>query len=369
LDNVKPNNQLTPISKLAIEENKPILKLAEDTRVALEILNYEINSLPSPALLLDTLALQEAKISSKIENILTTNDDLYRGIVFDSYTAEAKEVANYKEALFIGFNRLREKGLLSLSDLEAVNKPVNKKQHGIRVNMPEFESSYTRIVNIRDGQTDVLYIPPHGKELLSKLLIDMLEFVYQDDMYPTHPLIKIALAHYQFECIHPFYDGNGRTGRILNILFLCHKGYLSYPVLYASSYIIKNKNEYYNLLQNCRQNHNYTVIIEYLLKSFKLTAQKTLQIVNSINSIMEKYSDEDFLETLKGHKKALSQVMEVIFKKVYVRIDDLVEIGLHRQTAASYLKQLVEKGLLQEEKIHRDKVFKNIELLKLFEGE
>lgn len=369
MDYLKPYNDLAPVSQLDIEESKSLLKLVEDTRVAIEILNYEINSLPSPLILIDTLSLQEAKVSSNIENIVTTNDDLYRGIVFDSFTAEAKEVANYKAALFIGFERLNQKGVLSLGDIEAINEPVNKKPRGIRVNMPEFESSLTRIANKHGNEIEVLYTPPHGRELLQKLLVDMLEYVYDDDSFSTHPLIKIALAHYQFESIHPFYDGNGRTGRILNILFLCQKGYISYPILYASSYIIKNKNDYYKLLQTCRQNNNYTSFIEYMMNSFKVTAEDTLRKVNSIRKLMEKYSGEEFLETLKGQKKVLSQVMELIFRKVYVRIDDLVKMGIHRQTASAYLKQLVEKGLLQEEKVQRDKVFKNIELLKLFEGE
>jgi len=369
MDKLKPYNDLIPISQLDIEENKLLLKLAEDTRVAIEILNYEINSLPSPSIMIDTLTLQEAKVSSHIENIVTTNDDLYKGIVFDNYTAEAKEVANYKTALFIGFERLKKKGVLSLGDIEAINEPVNKKTRGIRVNMPEFENSLTRIANKRGNEIEVLYTPPHGKELLQKLLIDMLEYLYDDETYPLHPLIKIALAHYQFECIHPFYDGNGRTGRILNVLMLCQKRYLDYPILFASSYIIKNKNEYYELLQTCRQKDNYISFIEYILNSFKVTAQDTLNKINSIKKLIEKYSDMEFLETLKGQKKVLSQVMEVIFKKVYVRIEDIVEMGIHRQTASAYLKQLVEKGLLQEEKVQRDKVFKNIELLKLFEGE
>lgn len=369
MDNLKPFNDLKPVSQLEIQESKEILKLAEDTRVAIEVLNYEINSLPSPDILLDTLAFQEAKASSNIENIVTTNDDLYRGIIFDSFTAEAKEVSNYKEALFKGFNRLKQKGIISTSDIEAINEPVNTKQKNLRANLPEFESSYTRIANINNGVTEVLYTPPHGKELLNKLLVDMLEYVYDDEMYTTHPLIKIALAHYQFESIHPFHDGNGRTGRILNILFLCQKGYISYPILYASSYIIKNKNDYYRLLQECKQNEDYIYFIEYMLSSFKITAQKTLEMVNSIKKLLEYYKGDEFVDELKGQKKVIKEVMDVIFKKAYVRIDDLVEMGIHRQTASTHLKQLVDKGLLSEEKLHRDKVFKNVELLKLFEGE
>ena len=370
MDPLKPYNELTPISELNIVETKSLMRLVEETRVAIELLSYEVEKLPSPGILLDTLVLQEAKASSNIENIVTTNDDLYKGILFDSFTAEAKEVSDYKAGLFAGYASLGVKELLSVSDIESINRHVNDRQHGLRSNLPNFEGSFTRIADVVSGKTEILYTPPHGKELLNKLLLDMLEFVYNDELYPIHPLIKISLAHYQFESFHPFYDGNGRTGRILNILFLCQKKYLSHPVLYASSFIIKNKTDYYKLLQNCRQEDNYTPFIEYMLQSFQTTAQKTLAVVNEIQRLIKNYSDEKFLSTMKGHDKVIQSVINVVFEKVYVRIDDLVTIlGLHRQTAASYLTQLVDKGLLKEEKMHRDKVFKNVELLKLFEGE
>lgn len=369
-DKEKPYNDLSLISSIQIEETKTLQKLAEDTRVAVELLNYAVSTLPSPNILLDTLALQEAKVSSNVENIVTTNDDLYIGAVFNNYTAEAKEVSNYKEALFIGFKNLKEKGILSLSDIEEINKPVNKKTPNIRTNLPNFQSDLTRIANKKlSGEIETLYTPPHGKDLLQRLLIDMLDYVYDDETYMVHPLIKIALAHYQFESIHPFRDGNGRTGRILNILFLCQKNYLSYPILYASSYIIKNKNEYYSLLNECNKTRNYTDIVEYMLNSFKSTAEKTLYIVEKIRAMLNEYSNDEFLNKLKGQKQVLTDVIELIFKKVYVRIADLVEIGVHRQTASTYLNQFVERGLLTMEKIGRDNIYKNIKLLELFEGE
>lgn len=366
----KPYNDLPLITSLLIQDTAELRKLAEDTRVAIEVLNYAISTLPSSDILLDTLSLQEAKVSSNIENIVTTNDDLYKGITFEDFTAEAKEVANYKEALFIGYQQYKEKGIISLSDIEEINKPVNKKMHNIRTNLPNFESDLTRIANKKvNGETEILYTPPHGKDLLQKLLIDMLEFVYNDDTYLLHPLIKIALAHYQFESIHPFRDGNGRTGRILNILLLCQKGYLTYPILYASSYIIKNKNKYYDLLQTCKETEDYQAVIEYMLTSFKTTAESTLHIVEQIKNMLAFYTNDDFLEELKGQKAVLIEMMKIIFKKVYVRNADLVEIGVHRQTAATYLDQLVEKGLLAKDKSGRDNIYKNIKLLELFEGE
>jgi len=370
LNTTKPYNKLPLISSLDIEESRELNSLAEETRVAVEILNYAINSLPSPDILIDTLYLQEAKVSSNIENILTTNDDLYRGIIFDDFTGEAKEVNNYKEALFEGYSRLKGKGILSLSDVEHINAPVNKKAKGIRTNLPNFNNDMTRIVNKKaNGEVEILYTPPHGKDILQKQLIDMLDFVYDDDAYPLHPLIKIALAHYQFESIHPFRDGNGRTGRILNILFLCHKGYLSYPVLYASSFILQTKREYYQLLQSCKETEDYIAFINYMLKSFLITAKSTLRIVENIEEMISYYTGDDFISRLKGQKPVLQDMMRMIFKKVYVRVVDLVEAGLHRHTAAKYLDQLVDEGFLLKEKTGRDNVYKNVKLLELFEGE
>ena len=368
-DKEKPYNDLPLITSLNFEEDVALNRLAEDTRVAIELLNYAVNSLPSPNILLDTLSLQEAKVSSNIENIVTTNDDLYKGIVFENFTAEAKEVANYKNALFIGFDRLTEKGIISSSDIVEINRPVNKKTPGIRSNLQGF-SDYTRIANINaNGELETVYTPPHGKELIQELLIDMLEFVYDDETYIMHPLIKIALAHYQFESIHPFRDGNGRTGRILNVLFLCQKGYLSQPILYASSYIIKNKNKYYKLLQECKETQNYAKVIKYMLASFKTTAEKTLSIVESIKEMVNEYTKDEFLDKLKGHKEVLFEIIDLIFKKVYVRNSNLVDLGIHRQTAAVYLDQLVDLGLLTKEKVGRENIYKNIRLLELFEGD
>ena len=362
-----PYNDLPPITTLDFNVSTELSKLAEDTHVAIEILNYAVKTLPDPYILLDTLTLQEARVSSNIENIMTTNDELYRGVVFEDFTAEAKEVSRYKDALLIGFKRIKDNGQIALGDIETVNALVNEKKPGIRTNLPNF-SDLTRIANRKTGcDYEIIYTPPHGKELLSLLLIDMLDFVYNDDTYDLHPLIKIALAHYQFESIHPFRDGNGRTGRILNVLFLCQKGYLNFPILYASSYIIRNKNRYYDLLRVCKETEQYEQIVEFMLRSFKETAEHTLQIVEGIRTLLAQYSDEKYLSTLKGQLEPLQNTVNVIFKKVYVRVKDLVDLGIHRQTAAAYLDQFVDQGLLSKDRIGRDNIYKNIKLLELFD--
>ena len=367
-DPTVPYNDLPPITSLDLEIPSDVAKLAEDTRVAIEVLNYAVKTLPSPGILLDTLAFQEAKASSDVENILTTNDELYRGVLFDEYTAGAKEVANYKKALFIGFDGLKEKGLISPSDIEKINEPLNLKGKGIRTNFPNFED-LTRIANIKPtGETEIIYTPPHGKDLIQSLIIDMLDYVYDDESYTIHPLIKIALAHYQFESIHPFRDGNGRTGRILNILFLCQKEYLSFPVLYASSFIIKNKSDYYNALRKVNYTGNYTEVIKYMLISFKETAARTLNIVEKIKALIADYTSDVFISKIKGQKEPLLITINMVFQKAYIRIRDLVEQGIHRQTAAVYLDQLVDEGLLRKEKIGKDNIYKNVRLLELFEN-
>lgn len=366
-DPKQPYNELPIISTLGVDPSAGLDKLAEDTRVAIEILNYAVKTLPAPNILLDTLAFQEARASSNIENIVTTNDDLYRGVVFEDFTAEAKEVSRYKDALFAGFARMQDKDLISLTDMEEINRLVNTRTPGIRSNLPNFDD-ITRIGNKKpNGEIEIIYTPPHGQELLQTLLIDMLEYVYNDDTYTLHPLIKIALAHYQFESIHPFRDGNGRTGRILNVLFLCNKKYLDTPILYASSYIIKNKNQYYELLKTTRETGKYEPIIEFMLHSFKETAERTLKIVESIRSLLAQYTDEKYLAKLKGQLEPLQNTVNVIFKKVYVRVKDLTDMGIHRQTAAVYLDQFVDQGLLSKDRVGRDNIYKNIKLLELFD--
>ena len=200
-------------------------------------------------------------------------------------------------------------------------------------------------------------------------LIDMLDYIYDDENYDIHPLIKISLAHFQFENIHPFRDGNGRTGRILNLLFLCQKGYLDTPILYASSYIIRHKNEYYTLLRTAKETEQYEEIVLFMLRSFKETAEHTLHIVEEIKSLLEYHTTSDFLEELSGQRELLLKTINLVFRKVYVRIADVRDLGIHRQTAAVYLDQLVDKGLLSKEKLGRENIYKNVKLLALFEND
>lgn len=379
----EPYNDLPLVSSIYLEITPELNSLREEARVSIELLNYALRSLPNSEILLDTLALQEAKVSSNIENIRTTNDDLLRAVAFKDFNAETKAISDYKDALLAGFELLREKGQFGIEDLEVINAPINTQGRGVRSNLSNF-NTLTRIKKTNEGVDEIIYTPPHGKELLMLQLADMLEYIYDDEQYNEHPLIKIALAHYQFENIHPFNDGNGRTGRILNILFLCQKGYLSEPILYASSYIIKNKNEYYEILKTSKESEDYTEAVSYILRSFKETADRTRYIIEQIVNLTAEYTMTEendpnpprqrrkryFIDDMSGNRKALCDSIRLIMKKPYVRNCDLVNAGYaNRQTAALYLDQLSNKGVLSKEKVGKENIYKNIKLLEMFKND
>lgn len=377
----EPYNDLPPVSSIYLELTPELDHLREEARVSIELLNYALKSLPNSEILLDTLALQEAKVSSNIENIRTTNDDLLRAVAFKDFNAETRAISNYKDALLEGFRLLGEKGQFGIEDLEAINAPVNTQGRGVRSNLSNF-NTLTRIKKSNGSEEEIIYTPPHGKELLMLQLADMLEYIYDDEQYDEHPLIKIALAHCQFENIHPFNDGNGRTGRILNILFLCQKGYLSEPILYASSYIIKNKNEYYEILRTSKEKEDYAEAVAYILRSFKETADRTRYIIEQIVKLTTEYTMTEqndpsppktgrkkyFTDDMSGNRKSLCDCIRLIMKKPFARNCDLVDAGYtNRQTAAVYLDQLTDKGVLSKEKVGKENIYKNVKLLEMFD--
>ena len=193
-----PNNELPLLTTVPVAETAELRRLAEETRVAIELLNYQVGRLPSPNLLLDLLPYQEAKESSQVEQIFTTNDELYRAVAFGEDKKSAKEVIYYKDALFEGMKILGARGVLSVGDVEAIHAKLQAKAPGLRTNLPQFEKTLIRVWREKNGVRDIVYTPPHGMSLLQRLLLDLLEYVYNDERYLVHPLIKIALAHRQF---------------------------------------------------------------------------------------------------------------------------------------------------------------------------
>ncbi len=353
MDKSKPYNEIPLLTSIFIEETKSLQKLAEDTRVAIEVLNYGVGTFPSKELLFNIFTLFDVKKNNKIE--------------LDSINDKTND---YRKAFQIGLEIFEQKGTISLSDIEEINKPLNKKKQLIRTNLASFDSDLTRISYTDDSENnEILYTPPHGKELLQKLVIDMLDFVYDDETYVLHPLIKIALIHYQFESIYPFRDGNAETNQILNLLLLYKVGYFSHPIIYLNNFSFLNKKDYYSLLCKTKETQNYIDIIQLILKWYKASAERTLYIIERLKGLLLEYKSEEFLNGLTGQKSLLSDMIDMVFQKICIRNSDLVEKGIHRQTAAIYLDQLVDKGLLGKEKVGKHNIYKNVKLLVLFEGE
>ncbi len=376
-EKTRPYNDLPKLSSIKNIENKKLLKACIEATAELSTLNRALKTLINPNIILDTLALQEAKVSSEIENIVTTNDDIYRRIAFDEKTPAAKEVVDYKDALFLGVGELRSKDLISAADINEINMLINTGKKGYRKNLAE-GSNHTQIGTTVNGKMEeVLYTPPHGLDIINDLIKDLLGFMYYSDKYEIDNLIKIAMAHYQFEAIHPFYDGNGRTGRILNILFLMYYKYIDYPVLYLSGYIVRNKTEYYDLLMGVTKEGDWHKFIDYMLNGIIETSKKTVTLIDNITKCYDNWSEKLVNKEIKIAKEFADskKVLEMTFEKVYITISDLTNTseefaGFSRESASNYLKKLVKYGLLEQEESKEDKrkkIYKNIELLKIIE--
>lgn len=366
-------NDLPLISTIDIGNIIELSKLAEETRVSIEILNYAVETLINPDVFMDMLLQEEVMASCKIDRINIANDEIYKSILLKKHTDTSMSILNCKKAIENGFNKLDNKKGFGLSNIIDINNIVTNQELGIRNNLDGFTNDIFSIKGEdEDGKVHTIYTPPHGRDKILNLLVDMVEYVYDDEIYTYHPLIKIALAHYQFESIHPFKNGNGRTGRILNILFMCNKGYLESPVLNASLSLAKNRRKYYKLLESTHENGDYYEFIKFMLNSFNESAKETLKIVEGLKNLGEYFKSDKVLEDFKigeKNKEVYDRIIKMMVDKPYLRISDLTlkEIGLHRQTAATILDKLATKGILLKIKIGRDNIYKNTKLIELFE--
>lgn len=320
-------------------------------------LKGEAKTIPNERVLIDTLGLQEAKDSSAVENIITTHDELFRAGVDTSYkNIAAKEVQNYAIALNYGFNIVRNKGILSVND-------IIKIQELIEPSKPMRKTPGTILKNNITGET--VYTPPQHPDEVIALLTNFEKYFNDDNLHTIDPIIKVPILHLQFESIHPFYDGNGRTGRILNILYLVQKQLLDIPVLYLSHYIIKNKDEYYRLLQAVRTDNKWEEWTIWMLNGIDITARETLQTIRAIKGFMNTYKSE-----IKDKFKFYSHdLINNLFKHPYTKIEFLEkDLGIHRNTAADYLDQLVNANLLEKIKIGRNNYYLNNPLYTLLKG-
>ena len=346
----KPFDDLPLLPPKVDVETKPVLKRA------LAELKGLGGTIPNQALLVNSLILQEAKASSEIENVITTNDALFRAFTAKTSRVDpaTKEVLRYREALWEGYNALKERPILSTNLFVTIVQRIRENQAGIR-NTPG-----TTIANSATGE--IIYTPPEGETIIRDKLKNLEDFIHAGD--EMDPLIKLALIHYQFEAIHPFSDGNGRTGRIINILFLILRGLLDLPVLYLSKAIIERKNDYYRLLRQVMQKNQWEPWILYMLASIEETAIFTRERILAIRNLM--------LETMEKARRELprrvysKELIELLFQQPYCKISFLVDAGIaSRNIASSYLGELVKINILKKETIGRETLYLNHKLYEL----
>lgn len=351
----RPFNDLPPLPPAADVESRPILKACIEARAALAQLKAAGDLIPNQTVLINTIPILEAQASSEIENIVTTTDRLFR---FADRAAEAqadpatKEALRYRTALHEGFMQLAKRPITTATVIQ-ICRTIRGVEMDIR------STPGTALANEATGK--VIYTPPEGQSRLRDLLANWERYLHEHE--ETDPLIRMAVAHYQFEAIHPFTDGNGRTGRVLNLLFLVEKELLKLPVLYLSGYIIRHKADYYRLLLKVTTESAWEAWILFMLRAVLETARWTTAKITAIRNLLGKTA-----ETIrrKAPKVYTRELAELIFVQPYCRINNLVDAGIaQRQSASVYLKKLAEIGVLEERKVGREKMFVNPEFLRL----
>jgi Fic family protein len=338
-------------------ETKQVLRKAALAHKALAELKGVISSIPNENILVETLTLREAKESSAIENIISTFDEVYQSSLFSQAFASpaAKEVHQYAEALKKGFALVRNHGLLTNNYILEIQEVIEQNKAGFR-KLPG-----TKLLNDVSGQ--VVYTPPQDYPTIVSLMNNLEIFINDDIMTDVDPLIKMAIIHHQFESIHPFYDGNGRTGRIINILYLVQKKLLHLPVLYLSRYIIAHKKEYYQLLQHVRETDEWESWILFMLDGVEKTANESIKLITNIKNLMHMYKND----IRRNLPKIYSQdLLNNLFKYPYTKIEFIQrDLRVSRSTAIRYLEALVKEELLTKQKVGRDNYYLNPSLLRL----
>ncbi|POY34915.1 Fic family protein [Solitalea longa] len=367
-DRLLPFNNLPLLPPDAgIENDVDILKKLVTASRALATINASVLRLPNPYMLVNTIALQEAKASTAIENIFTTEDELYKAVSNSLQETKinigTKEVLRYREAMWAGYNLMKHKGRIDLDSITGIFRQIKNSTAGLR--------SPASLTVINRGQSEfrageIIYTPPRGAGILEGLMENLLEYLNDDEKFPADPLLKMCIAHYQFEAIHPFQDGNGRTGRILNLLYLVNKGLLGQPVLYLSKYIILNKEDYYYNLGIVTQRGSWKPWILYMLEAVEKTSQLTSQLINKILAQM----DATFSYAKPSIKWYNKEVNELIFSQPYIKpklIGDTLSIS-SRTTLTKYFSELVELKILSSVKDGKELYYINNDLISILEG-
>lgn len=345
-------------------ETVAVLRQLSSTNRKLAELKGIAHTIPNEDILISSLALQEAKDSSAIENIVTTQDDLYRASVEKNaqlITPAAKEVLYYREAIYAGFARVRSQKILTLNDIKQIQQTLVQNTAGFRT------APGTQLKRSTDGA--VIYTPPQDIMEIEQLMTNLEQFINDDSLCSLDPLIKMAIIHHQFESIHPFYDGNGRTGRIVNILYLVLSGLLDIPVLYLSRYITHNKVEYYSLIQSIRNKNTDNAAewekwILFMLVGVEQTAADTIELVKQIGAIMDEFK---FIMRPAFGSKYNHQLLNSLFYYPYTKIDHIAaNLQVSRPTATKYLETLVSLQLLEKSRVGRENYYVNTRLYNLF---
>lgn len=337
-------------------ETKKILKKLASAHRALAELKGIVSSIPNENILINTLGLQEAKDSSAIENIITTHDDIFKAeLNLEGFKSlNAKEVQNYISALKKGFGLITKNKILTNNDIIAIQSELEKNNAGFR------KVSGTALKNSTTGE--IVYTPPQDYDTILDLMTNLEQYINDERMSEFDTLVKMAIIHYQFESIHPFYDGNGRTGRIINVLYLVMNDLLNLPILYLSRYIIEHKADYYKLLQEVRETDNWENWVLYMLDGIEQIAKETIVLIGKIRDLIYEYKN-----LLRNNYKFYSQdLLNNLFKHPYTKIEFIEnDLGVSRITASKYLNQLAKDKVLKKEKLGTGNYYINEKLIKI----
>ena len=357
---LQPTYRLPPLPPTAALETVPVLRAATVAHRALAELKGRAVAVPNPTILIDTLALQEARASCEIENIVTTQDSLYRADLFTTLAVDpvAKEVISYRRAIKLGFERLKQNNWQLSADLVIeLYRTVKSRSDGYRI------APGTVIMNRYTGET--VHVPPQDSDEIVQRMKELERFVNDDSLSALDPLVKMAVIHHQFESIHPFADGNGRVGRILNVLYLIRCGLLETPILYLSRAITRSKGEYYRYLQAVRDDGDWETWLLYVLQAVATTSRFTLERVESVRSLMAKYK-----QVMRGRLPKIysHELLSNLFRHPYTRIHAVQsEVGVSRPTATRYLNLLVDEGLITKRRLGRNVYYINSALVEIFD--
>jgi Fic family protein len=338
-------------------ETKEILRATISAHKTLAELKGIANSLPNQKIFINTLVLQEAKDSSEIENIITTHDEIYRSTISDSLlNSDIKEVQNYKDALYLGFDMVKTKKILSTNHIKQIQATLEQNDAGFR------KQSGTVLKNPRTGE--IKLIPPQNPQDIEELMSNLVEYINDETLEDFDSLVKMAIIHYQFESIHPFYDGNGRTGRIINILYLVLEELLDVPILYLSRYIIRHKADYYRLLNDVSFNDGLNEWILFILRGVEEIARETILTIKSIENLMNETKTIIIEQKPKMYSKDL---LEALFYHPYTKRAFIEEqLSVSRPTATNYLNELEKIGILSSKKIGKEIFYIHTKLFDLF---